>query len=600
MGIHLSNSDTSISPSNNFLLQAFQDALSASGQACSNSVLLAGLPEGEQISMQWLARASARHGLNARLLELTADTTWPDSCELLVTLKGGGFTDAVARVTRSGCDSNQYQCSVYRAGKEIEQHELELSELVANTTSAMLVGPMISIETESGTRRFSGWLISEFWRMRSVYRDVLLATVLLNVFVVVSPLFVMNVYDRVVPNQAFETLWALAIGVIIVLVFDLVVKLLRQYFIESASKQIDVVLSTRLFDHVMNKKPGSVPPSVGAFASQFKEFDAIKQFFTAASFSALIDLPFALFFMLVIYSLGGSLVMVPLIAAVTILGYGLLLHFPLKAIVQQVQQSSAMQNATLVESLTVFETLKAFNAEGRAQGRWEQATLLNAQLGLRARRLGDSVALVSGFVMQCSMLGVVIMGVYQIADYEMSLGALIACVLLGNRAISPMVQVASLSAQYFQARAALTSLDEITAGELEQTASRSYLNHEQFRGEFQLQDLSFAYDDGQAILRDLNLKVKPGEHVALIGKIGSGKSTLLKLMAGLLVPTRGQLSIDGIGAPQINPIIRRNNCAYVPQDIALVSGTLRENIALKNRHCSDDELLRSVQANRLD
>lgn len=573
-------------------MQAFNDALLATEQSCPESVLYSGLPEGEALTPQWLARLSVKQGLNTQLIQLGAEQKWPESCELLLTVESGEHAGAIARISRTSPGQDTYSAHIYREHGSLQLNGVELSSLVGKRPcTALLVGPSVPVPSRRPKRLFSSWLFSEFRRMRPLYRDVLLATVLLNVFVIASPLFIMNVYDRVVPNQAFESLWVLASGVAIVLLFDLVVKLLRQFFVESAGRQMDVVLSTRLFDHVLNSRPGTGPVSVGAFASQFKEFDAIKHFFTAAGFSALVDLPFALFFLLIIFALGGEVVIVPLVAMLVILLYGLAMHFPLKSVVRQAQAATALQNATLVESLSILETLKAFNAEGRAQGRWEQSTLLNARLGLKARRLGDSIALVSGFVMQCSLVGLVIVGVYQIADYEMSLGALIACVLLGNRALSPMVQVAHLSAQFFQARVAMDALNQMTTSELEQHEGRQYLAQEAFSGEIALENVEFSYPDSPPVLRGINLKLNAGEHVALIGRIGSGKSTVLKLIAGMLRATKGQISMDGIGVELINPVVHRANCAYVPQDIALVSGTLRENLALKNRQSSDRELL---------
>lgn len=575
---------------NSILIEAFQEALLLTGQSCPESVLRASLPEGEALTPQWLARFSSKQGLNAQLIEMDAKLSWPESCQLLMPVTAGEYSGAVACMTRQGTGKVSARIFTTEGVRDVPEATLE-SLTGAQPDVGLLIGPSLPLPGHPQKRLFSSWLFGEFWRMRSVYRDVLLATILLNIFVIASPLFVMNVYDRVVPNQAFETLWVLASGLAIVLLFDLVVKLLRQFFVESAGRQIDVVLSTRLFDHVMNSRPGSGPVSVGAFASQFKEFDAIKHFFTAAGFTALVDLPFALFFLLIIYFLGGQVVLVPLIAMLVILLYGVVMQLPLKSVVQQAQQAVAVQNARLVESLSILETLKAFNAEGRAQGRWEQSTLLSARLGLQARRLGDSIALVSAFVMQCSLLGLVIVGVYQIADYEMSLGALIACVLLGNRALSPMVQVAHLSAQYFQARAAMDALNSLTSSELEQCEGRHYLAHSEIAGELLLQNIGFSYQNGPPVLREIDLKIKAGQHVALIGKIGSGKSTLLKIMAGMLSPSEGQISIDGIGLEQLNPVVHRSQCAYVPQDIALVSGTLRENLALKNRQSTDQELM---------
>ena len=587
------------------LLQAFLCALTLTGQTRSRDVLLSGMPSQEGLSFDLLARASARSGLDVEVTDVSSGLLEQSASPLVVHFQQGAHEGAFGLVRKLSGGASSYQLSLFADGetsdaeRKIElEIELEGESLLAQISDQCLVVNRlvdVSLNNKVKAKPFSSWLLKECWRMRSVYRDVLLASTLLNLFIIASPLFVMNVYDRVVPNQAYETLWVLAFGVAVVFVFDLLIKFLRHFFIESSGRQIDVVLSTRLFERVMSLRPDSFPASVGAFANHFREFDSIKQFFTAATLTALVDLPFALLILAIIYTLGGALAIVPCLAGALIVIYGLLVHFPLKSAVQRSQHMMSQKNATLIESLSTIETLKVFNAEGRAQDKWEQLTIYLAGLGLTIRRLADSIGLVSQAIIQFSVVAVVIGGVYQIGEHQMSLGALIACVLLTSRALAPMVQVAALASQYYQAKSAVDGLNELSMLETEQGVDCRFIRHDAFNGDIEFSRVNFDYGDPngnkRTALKDLDIKIRAGEHVALIGKIGAGKSSLLRLLLGLERVNSGQLKVDGIDVAQLNPVELRAAMAYVPQDVALLSGTLRENIALKQAAATDAELM---------
>lgn len=445
-------------------------------------------------------------------------------------------------------------------------------------------------DTEVSSNRFSSWLWAEVWRYKSVYRDVLVASVMLNLFVVASPLFVMNVYDRVVPNQAVDTLWALSIGLVVVLLFDVLLKHLRHHFLEQSGRSIDLNLSKQLFAHVLNMKPEETNPSLGSSMSRFREFDSVKQFFSAATLTALVDLPFAALFLLIIFWVAGPVALAPALAAVVIAAYGAVVHFPLKRRVQEIQLLGAFRNSVLAESLATLETLKTYNAQSHAQIRWDQSSLALAQEGLGLKKLSDSIQYVSAFIVQLTIVLVVVIGVYQINEGLLSLGALIASVLLTSRVLGPMVQVANLATQYFQARSTLEDLNRLAAKPVEQSAQQAYLNHQQFEGGLALERAELVLGK-RTVFEDLTLHIKPGEHVALIGTIGSGKTSLLRTWLGLNRVSRGQVSVDGIDIDQLNPADLRSAVAYVPQDIQLLSGTLRDNLNLGLVSRPDSELL---------
>lgn len=446
---------------------------------------------------------------------------------------------------------------------------------------------------------FSKWLFQEFFKLRKIYRDSLLASLLINIFALVSPLFVMNVYDRVVPNQAFETLWVLSSGVIIILLFDLTTKFLRHSFIDRSAAQLDSVLSKKLFERMLATRMDCITGSIGGMASQLKEFDSIKQFFTASTMVALIDLPFAALFLFIIFYIGGAVAIAPLIAMLVLVFYGLLMHFPLKKLSIKLQSAAAEKNAIAVESLSTLETIKAFNAQARQLSLWDKSLMSMIDLSLKSRRYADSIGLVSTFIIQLTVVAVLILGVYQINVQNMSLGALIACVLLSSRALSPMVQLASLISQFHQAKAALLSLDQLSSQAVDVELDRSYLNTEECLGKIELRNLSYTIDQ-RSILSCLSVTIQTGEKVALIGKIGAGKSTLLKLLMGFVKPTEGQVLVDDIDLQHLDISKLRAHIAYVPQEISLFRGSLRENILLKKPSASLEELTTAIHIAGLD
>ncbi|MCK5666884.1 MAG: type I secretion system permease/ATPase, partial [Thiotrichaceae bacterium] len=326
------------------------------------------------------------------------------------------------------------------------------------------------------------WFWGTLWRSAPIYRDVLLASLFINIFVIAQPLFVMNIYDRVVPNNAIDTLWVMATGVAIVFFFDYILKIVRGHYLETAGKKADIVLSAMIFEKVMSMKMEAVPESVGAFASNLREFDSVRNFLTSVTMTTFIDMPFFFLFILVIHYIAGPLVIMPIIAVIIIIIYGFIIHFPLRKVVESTYRAAAQKNATLIESLTSLETLKCFNAQHIEQHRWEEAGGFIAKKGLLARNLSNSINYTSGFVQHMAMIGTVVFGVYLIAENEMTMGALIATMMLSSRAIQPMAQVANLTANYQQTKTALSSLNDIMSQPVERDENISYIHHEKFKG----------------------------------------------------------------------------------------------------------------------
>jgi len=437
------------------------------------------------------------------------------------------------------------------------------------------------------------WFWGTLWNSASIYRDVLLASFFINLFVIAQPLFVMNIYDRVVPNNAVDTLWVMATGVGIVFFFDYILKIVRSHYLETAGKKADIVLSAMIFEKVMSMKMDVMPESVGAFSSNLREFDSVRNFLTSVTMTTFIDLPFFFLFITVINYIAGPLVIVPIIAIVIIILYGFIIHFPLRKVVESTYRAAAQKNATLIESLTSIETLKCFNAENIVQRRWEDSGGYIAQRGLKARNLSNSINYTSGFVQQIAMIGTVVFGVYLISDNQMTMGALIDTMILSSRTIQPMAQVANLTANYQQTKTALASLNDIMAKPVERDEYKSYIHHESFQGDVEFKNVSFSYPgQEEKALTNVNIKIKSGEKVAFIGRIGSGKSTIEKLIMGLYTPSEGAVKIDSLDLNQLDPANLRKNIGYVPQDIDLLHGTVKDNIVLKAPHVHSSEMLR--------
>lgn len=560
----------------------------------SVQALTAGLPllDG-RLTPVLFVRAAERAGLNARLLrrplERIADAVLPVVLLLhdrraVVLL--GWQADGSARIADPDAGMGEDLWS-----------RAEL--LGAYTGSALLVRPAPVYDERSadhGELLAGHWFWSTLRKLWPIYGEVVLAAFLVNVFALALPLFTMNVYNRVVPNRAVETLWVLAVGVVVVALFDLLMRSLRAYFLDVAGKKFDVALSARLFEQVMGLRMEVKPRSVGAFANQMSEFESFREFITSATLTTVIDLPFALLFLGMIAWLGGPLVAVPLALMPVVVLYGWWAQRRLRVLVQQTMRQASQKQATVVETLTGYETVRSVGAAGPIQRRWEQVIGAMARLGMRSRLLSSSVINVAGLAVQLSSLGILLYGAHLVIDGDLSVGALIACVMLAGRALAPLAQVAALLVRFDQSMAALRSVDQIMQLPLERPPERNFLHRPALHGGIEFSGVSFAYPGQQvAALDNVSLRIAPGERVAVIGRIGSGKSTLEKLILGLYQPSAGAVLLDGIDLRQIDPADVRRNIGYVPQDVMLFFGSLRDNIALAAPQADDESVLRAAE-----
>ncbi len=440
------------------------------------------------------------------------------------------------------------------------------------------------------------WFWSTLKLSIGIYKDVLYASLLVNLFVLAAPLFTMNVYDRVVPNNAIETLWIFAIGVVIVYVIDTFAKFSRTYLLETAAKKSDIIMSSIVFEKVMSLKMAHIPASVGSFANTIRDFDSIRGFLTNATMAAVIDLPFAVIFLAVIAYIGGTIVFIPIFTMMLILGYAFFIKNPLRESIESTHEASAKKNAILIEALQNIETLKTLGALNTTQWKWEEATGEIAGKSLSSRLISASIPTITQLLIQLNTVMIIVYGVYKIQDFELSLGGLIAVVILTGRTLAPMGQVASLITNFQDAKTSYDMIDNIITQPSERPDGKKFLETPDFTGHIEFKDVTFTYPGTDVpALKNVSFIIHQKEHIAIIGRIGSGKSTIEKLILGLYEPDSGQILIDGIDIAQVDPADLRKNIGYVSQDVTLFRGTVKDNITFIAPHASDAAMVRAAQ-----
>lgn len=449
---------------------------------------------------------------------------------------------------------------------------------------------------EVGKVRGRHWFWGAMAENLPVYRDVLLAAALVNVFALAMPLFTMNVYNRVVPNNAVETLWLLTLGVLLVLLADFGLRMLRGYFVNLAGSRVDVDLSARIMERVLGIRMESRPSSAGSFAATLRSFESVRDFIASATLTTIVDLPFTVLFLAVMAWIDWVMFLPCLVGMLVVVGYAWLVQGKMHDLAESTHRSGAMRNAGLVESLVGLETVKSLGAEGVMQRRWERSGIHLARVSTQMRLLAASTVNGTSLILQLVTLAVLILGVYRSSHGLLSMGGMVACTMLASRAMNPFGQVASLLTQYHGSVTALESLNQLMVQEVERPPEANFVSRPVFHGDIEFREVCFAYPGQESdSLRNVSLRIQAGEHVAILGRVGSGKTTLLKLILGLYRPTAGSVHVDGADIRQLDPAELRRNIGYVPQDGMLFYGSLRENITLACPEVDDAHLLRAAE-----
>jgi len=406
----------------------------------------------------------------------------------------------------------------------------------------------------------------------------------------------MNVYDRVVPNAAFDTLFALTAGVGIVYIFDFLLRNLRAHFLDHAGRRADVNISASLFEQVMGMTMAERPPSAGVLASNMKEFESLRDFFTSATMVALIDLPFVLVFIAVIALIGGPIAFVPLVAIPLVVGMGFYMQKPLREVTKQSLHENALKNALLFETIIGLETIKVQAAEGNIQRRWEELTEKASRIAVKSRQLSAFTQNWAVFIQQLVSVGIVFVGVFMISEGLITQGALVACVLLSGRTMGPLAQISGLLTRLSQSREALVQLDDLMKKPVERPAGKHFVSFPNMHGRVEFRDVVFSYPGQETpSLKGMNFLINPGERVGIIGAVGSGKTTLERLLLNLYEPSSGSVQIDGTDVRQIDPGDLRRNIGAVQQSPQLFYGSVRENITMGHEMAPDRAVLKAAE-----
>jgi len=575
------------------LLDSLLSLCSLHQKSVSRAMLTAGLPLPEQrLSAELLPRAAARAGLQGRWLRRALEKIPALAMPALLLLRDGrsaillGWDDqGRARIMPS----------------ESEGGELSVSaEALAEDYSGRVffAQPLHKFDFNRGELipRATSWFRDTLKRSRWLYIDAIAASFLINLIGLATPLFVMNVYDRVVPNQAEATLWVLAIGITGVFCFDLLLKTLRGLCLDLAGKKTDLIISATLFERIVGMAMKFRPARVGSFAQNIHEFQSLRDFLASLTLASVIDLPFTLLILAVIAMIGGHLVWIPVLAFPLVALIGWTLQRPLAETMQRTMALAGERQSSLIESLAGLDAVKVNNAESERQYLWEQTIGTLSRLELRARMLSSLAMNATMLLQQLAGVVVIVLGVYQIIDGNLSMGGLIACYMLSSRALGPLTQISGLLTRYQQARITLESVNQMMELPQERQADERPLKRQSLQGAIEFRQLDFHYpDQQQAALQSINLIVRPGEKIGIIGRSGSGKSSLAKLIVGLYQPDAGSLLVDGIDVRQLDVSDLRHNIGYVPQDIQLFSGTLRDNLVSGARYVEDELVLQAAE-----
>ncbi|WP_312584744.1 type I secretion system permease/ATPase [Atlantibacter sp.] len=562
------------------------------GIITSRNVLTAGLPlQSNCLTLGAVPRAAQRAGLKARVIQRPLAKITALSLPAIVVMHNGQ-----AAVLTALEEGKARLMPGETEGGAITLDIAELEKLYAG--KAIFIQPIHEYESQPTALipRTKAWFQDTLRLSKYLYLDSVVASFLINLIALCSPLFVMNVYDRVVPNHATATLWVLAIGITIAYVFDLILKILRSICLDIAGKKTDLIVSAALFERLLGMKMKLRPPRVGSFAQNFQDYQSLRDFLSSLTLTALIDFPFTLMILAVVGIIGGPLVFIPLLAYPVAMLVNWLIQRPLLATIQKTFKLSSERQAMLVETLSGLDAIKLNNAQSERQYQWEQIIGSLSKLELRVKSLSYVAVNFTHWLQQACGVMMIVAGVYLIIDGHLSMGGLIACYLLNRRAMLPIGQLCSLITRYQRAKMTKHTVDGMMALEQEAQQDEVPLKRETLTGAIEFRNVTFRYPGSQQVsLNNISLTVTPGEKIGIIGRSGSGKSSLAKLLVGFYQPDEGSVLIDGIDARQIDVHDVRHNIGYAPQDIHLFNGTLRDNLLCGASYVDDETMLRVAE-----
>ena len=581
------------------LLACLVEVTARYDRAAPVDAITAGLPLVEgRLTPRLLVQAAARAGYAASIVKRPLKKLNKLNLPAIVLLNGQNACVLLDR-TRSG------KARIYDPLLNATTAST-LAELDKDFTGhVILLKPQLKLTAVAGDdfapRSEGHWFWGVIWRLWPSYARVFVAAFIINMLALASPLFIMNVYDRVLPNKATSTLWVLASGMALAVIFDLSLRTVRGWLVDSSGRRADVLLSSKIFEHVMAIKMSGRPKTTGSFANQLREFENVREFFTSGTITTLTDFCFFSVFLAAIYYIGGNMALIPAAAALLVLTIGLVLQYPLRIAARKSNKESAYRMSLLVEAIASLETIKAIRAEGTLQRTWELLVGETAKNLEQTRRISALVSNLTVGVQQLVTVVIVIVGSYQFDRGEMSMGAIIACVILASRAVGPFGSFSMLVARSQQSIVSLKALNEVMSIESERPVGKDYVSQSIGNGKIEFKSVTFAYPEAATpAIKDFNLTINPGERVGIIGKIGSGKTTLGRLLAGIYLPGAGNILIDGVDLRQFHPHELRGAIGVVTQDADLFYGTLRSNILMGSRNASDEDFVTAAKLAGVD
>ena len=494
-------------------------------------------------------------------------------------------------------------------GKQNAEYIAESSDWSVDTLSEeqvaegqivqLLVHQDQSVQAELASFSAKDWFIYAARKRRGVFFEAIFATFVLSIFGLMSALYTMQVYDRVVPTKGFSTLWVLTIGVLMAIFFELVMKLVRSHLVDKASKAIDLELSGVFFSKALAIRSDCRPKTVGTFASQIRHFESVRNFMTSSTIFVLADAPFALLFILVIYFIAGPVAFVPLMMIPVGLIIGLAMKGPIERYTAESMEESNKKNGLLIEAIDGVESVKAASAEWKLQDRWRELTETITATDLKSKLLTTFSTSSTQSIQQLSYVGIIATGAYSIVNGDLTMGGLIACSIISGRALTPLAQMPNMIAQWKHSQIALDVLDGIMAMPSERENQRLVVP-DSCRGELKLNQVGFAYEENAPQVTIDKLSFKPGDRVAILGSVGSGKSTLIKILSGLYQPQQGGVFLDDMDMSLVASEFVREQIGYLPQEVRLFNGTLRDNLVLGLPTLSDSQILKAAALTGLD
>ena len=584
---------TAIAEEPDDLLICLQVLAAHHGRPSSATVLTAGLPlVGEKLSPELFMRSAEHIGLSARAVRWELSELVSVYLPAVLQIKGDRSI-----VLFAFSDRGEAEVYLPQAGGMGKLPFAKLKELYEGL--AILVKPEYRVGTDAGveTHQATGhWFWGTVKRYRRNYVYVVLAALFINLLALAAPLFTMNVYDRVLPNRAEATLWVLGIGLLIALIFDFILRSARAHVIDRVGRNVDLKVSSAIFDRILNMRLADRPGTTGSLASRIAEHELVREFFTSNMIALIIDMLFTFVFLFVIYELAGWVVAIPLVGILLVTLAGFWIQKLVSDATAIGRNETTLRHSLVVEAVGAVETIKSIRAEGYLLRKWDNLTRYGSNAQQRVRSLSSAAVNISSFIQQITGAAIVIGGAYRFADGDMSLGAIIATVILSNRSMAPLGQIAMTLVRARYAMMALSALNKIMALPDERISATSFVNRAVAKGKIEFKAVKFSYPGtDRVVLNGVNLVFNPGERVGIIGRIGCGKTTVGRLIAGLYQPTGGELLIDGVEIRQYHPYEIRKAIGLVCQDVELFSGTVKENILMARPTASDQDILEAAR-----